>query len=52
MKTIVNDDFRSLGDFIKSLPETFESGGTTLYKARNTVKKFTFDGIDLSLIHI
>lgn len=38
MKTIVNDEFRSLGDFIKSLPETFESGGTTLYKARNTVK--------------
>lgn len=47
MKTIVNDEFRSLGDFIKSLPETFESGGTTLYKARNTVKKFTCDGIDL-----
>lgn len=47
MKTVINDGFLRYEDFIKHIPDTFDSGGTPLHTGRNTVKSFTTAGTEL-----
>lgn len=46
-KIEVNSGYGMFGDFVRSLPQAFHDGGTTLYVGRNIVKSFTVDGTEL-----
>lgn len=44
---VIQDKYKSLEPFVRSLPEVFERQGTTIYKARNELKAYHTEGLDL-----
>lgn len=49
MKLIINPGFRFLENFLKRLPDFFESEGQTIYKSRNEIKIFEESGLLLNV---
>lgn len=49
MKVCINKDYERFSKFIEETPERFESEGTSIYKARNEIKCFEFEGITLNV---
>lgn len=49
MNVIINPAYSKLASFIKKLPESFDGGGDLIYSARNQIKRFTEQGIDMSV---
>lgn len=49
MKIVINPKYKKLGSFIKNLPYEFENSGETIYSARNIIKRFIIDDIDLTV---
>ncbi len=47
MKAVVNKEYESLTEYIKSIPAIFESTGTEIYHKRNIVKILRHDDMDL-----
>lgn len=41
----VSPDFSGISDFVKNLPENFDTSGVSIYKGRNELKEFDIDGI-------
>lgn len=46
-KTIIHPDYRELHSFIHALPEEFETSGDLMFQARNTIKSYRVQGLDL-----
>ncbi len=44
MKFVLNPLYRQLEDFIKNLPQLFPTLGECIYKARNELRKFSYEG--------
>jgi hypothetical protein len=44
MKIQISSDFQHLSTFLHNLPEAYDAAGTTIYKARNEIKKINIDG--------
>jgi Lipopolysaccharide kinase (Kdo/WaaP) family. len=46
MKTIItiSPEYQHISSFINTLPQNFQSQGTSIYKARNEIKNFDIDG--------
>lgn len=49
MKELINPEYKQLTDFIRSVPHIFEKEGRTIYKARNEIKVFEVDGLELNV---
>ena len=49
MKIVINPKYKKLGSFIENLPYEFENSGETIYSARNIIKRFIIDDIDLTV---
>lgn len=49
MKMVVNPDFKHLNHFLKCLPDSFDTEGRTIYKSRNEIKTFEYDGLVLNV---
>lgn len=45
MKYSINTKYKSIENFIKSIPDIFEKEGDTIYKGRNVVKIFEHEGV-------
>ena len=46
-KIVLHKDYKSLHSFISSLPEKFETSGDLMFQARNTIKYYRVQGLDL-----
>jgi hypothetical protein len=44
MKQIINPKYKQAGDFINSVPQIFETQGTSIYKGRNELKTYETGG--------
>ena len=44
MKLVLNPSYRRLEMFIKNLPLSFPTLGECIYKARNELRKFSYEG--------
>ena len=44
MKLVLNPSHRELESFMLGLPEQFSSLGECIYKARNELRRFTYEG--------
>lgn len=49
MKIIINPDFLELKEIISNLPNVFDKEGETIYKARNEIKAFHINGINIAV---
>ncbi len=49
MKIVINPEFSALKDFVYQLPCLFEKKGKSIYKARNEIKVFNVNGIDINV---
>ena len=49
MRTILNPAYRQFEEFTRCIPHIFEHEGRTIYKARNEIKVFTIDGMQLNV---
>lgn len=49
MKVCINNEFECFRQFVEDTPDKFESGGTTIYKARNEIKYFELEDITLNV---
>lgn len=47
MNIVINPDYSKLSLFIKQLPSDFSNGGDMIYEARNQIKKFRVQDIDV-----
>lgn len=47
MNIIINPSFQHLDDFIRRLPDTFDTEGETIYNGRNLLKRYHVQGVDL-----
>ncbi len=47
MKTVINPAYKTLNSFITKIPDLFEKEGELVYTARNQLKAYTVDGIDV-----
>lgn len=47
MKIRIATGYEKLHEFVESLPQTFNDSGVTLYDARNVIKRFSVEGIDV-----
>lgn len=48
-KLVINPEYLELEDFIRNLPETFDSAGEIIQKKRNTIKKLTVNNLSLNI---
>lgn len=46
-KIILHEDYKNLRPFISSLPEQFDTSGELMFQARNTIKSYCVQGMDL-----
>lgn len=49
MKVFINPFKQQYKDFVMRLPQIFEKEGRTIYKARNEIKVFEVDGVELNV---
>lgn len=49
MKVVINPAYQRHEEFIMSLPQIFEKEGRTIYKARNEIKVFEINGVELNV---
>lgn len=50
MKVVINPVYKNeLSQFVMRLPKIFDKEGEMVYQARNTLKRFTYDGFDLTV---
>lgn len=49
MKMVVNPEFKHLYEFLTCLPDVFETEGCTIYKSRNEIKTFEYQGLVLNV---
>ncbi|MDR1739557.1 MAG: lipopolysaccharide kinase InaA family protein [Bacteroidales bacterium] len=49
MKVVINPEFSVLKEFIYNIPQNFDKGGKTIYKARNEIKVFEVNGIEVNV---
>ena len=47
MNIVINPDYSKLSLFIEQLPSDFSNGGDMIYEARNQIKKFRVQDIDV-----
>jgi len=45
----VNSEYEFVEDFVNDLPHIFESEGTSIYKGRNEIKVFDYEGVKLNV---
>ena len=50
MNIVINPDYSKLSLFIKQLPSDFSNGGDMIYEARNQIKKFRVQDIDVVVL--
>lgn len=46
MKSVINDKFRDISGWIESIPDIFDSEGSMVYEARNTLKRLSHGNTD------
>ncbi|UQT33368.1 hypothetical protein M5E82_18220 [Parabacteroides distasonis] len=49
MKEIINPAYGRFEDFVRRVPRIFSEEGKTIYKARNEIKVFEVDGVELNV---
>lgn len=49
MKVVINPAYKILTPFLEKLSETFDQEGYTIYKARNEIKRFTWQGVEFTV---
>lgn len=49
MKIVINPKYKHLKSFIQSLPSTFDNTGEVIYEGRNVLRKYTVDGLDITV---
>lgn len=49
MKEVINPAYLRYEDFVRRVPRIFEKEGRTIYKARNEIKVFEVDGVELNV---
>jgi len=47
MKTIINPTYNALSSFINRIPDIFDQEGELVFTARNQLKSYTVEGVDL-----
>ena len=47
MKEVINPAYGRFEDFVRRVPRIFSEEGKTIYKARNEIKVFEVDGVEL-----
>ncbi|WP_163630493.1 lipopolysaccharide kinase InaA family protein [Paludibacter sp. 221] len=47
MKIVINPKYKNLEPFVNSIPDTFTSAGETIYKARNELKTYSIQGMEV-----
>ena len=48
MKEVINPAYGRFEDFVRRVPRIFSEEGKTIYKARNEIKVFEVDGVELN----
>ena len=46
-KLILHEDYKNLHPFLSSLPEQFDTSGDLMFQARNTIKSYRIEGMDI-----
>ena len=49
MKEVINPAYGRFEDFVRRVPRIFSEEGKTIYKARNEIKVFEVDGVELNV---
>ena len=49
MQGVINPAYRRFEDFVRRVPRIFSEEGKTIYKARNKIKVFEVDGVELNV---
>lgn len=49
MEERINPDYRRFEDFVRQVPRIFHEQGRTIYKARNEIKVFEVDGVEINV---
>lgn len=49
MQEVINPAYRRFEDFVRRVPRIFSEEGKTIYKARNEIKVFEVDGVELNV---
>lgn len=49
MKVLINPAYRRFEEFVRRIPRIFPKEGKTIYKARNEIKVFEVDGVELNV---
>jgi len=47
MKTVINPTYNALSSFINRIPDIFDQEGALVFTARNQLKSYTVEGVDL-----
>ncbi len=49
MKVVINPSYTQYEDFVKRIPQIFSLEGKTIYKARNEIKVYDVDGVQINV---
>ena len=47
MRVEINSEYKSIADFIHTIPDIFDSEGQVIYEGRNVLRKYSIDGLSL-----